>query len=224
MKIHRFDPTAGKYRFELSEIQSAPHAHPAAECILAREGTFDLTTDAKTYSKLRYALLPPGASHQITTRVKGRFELQMVELFPARTHFPLVYGTDPATMLRVSEHFLTRTNPPLPDERLNEVLEFLKVPDQDLLPDWNRLATRVHLSPSRLSHLFRAQTGMSLQRYLLWCRLRTTVAHYLHRPDSLRDAAQRSGFYDNAHLNRTFRKFFGVAPSFAYNSRNGQVD
>jgi AraC family transcriptional regulator len=74
------------------------------------------------------------------------------------------------------------------------------------------LAERVHLSESRFTHLFRQQTGMSLSRYLLWARLLDGVAA-VARGDSVTQAAHRAGFADLAHMSRSFRSTFGVAPS-----------
>lgn len=224
MKIHRFDPTAGRYHFELEGIETTVHAHPAAELILARAGTFALRANAEVHTGLTYALLPPGNAHQVTASGGGSFKLFLLEIFPAQaTRFSLVFGNDSSKIPHLQKQFHATTAIALPDARLNDLLEFLKSADYETPPDLNQLAARVHLSPSRLSHLFRAQTDIPLQHYLLWCRLRATVAHYLADPTSLRDAAHRNGFHDSAHLNRTFRKFFGVAPSFAYNSRNVQL-
>lgn len=82
------------------------------------------------------------------------------------------------------------------------------------------LAAALHRSPSRLAHRFRTATGVPLRRYVLWCRLRAAVEAAM-RGVSLTDAAHASGFADSAHLSRTFRAMFGVAPSFLF--RPGRI-
>ncbi|MEW6339183.1 MAG: AraC family transcriptional regulator [Pseudomonadota bacterium] len=77
------------------------------------------------------------------------------------------------------------------------------------------LANAVHRSPSRLAHRFREATGVPLRRYVLWRRLRTAVEVTM-RGASLTDAAHVAGFADSAHLSRTFRSTFGIAPSFMF--------
>ncbi|HZP06420.1 MAG TPA: AraC family transcriptional regulator [Terracidiphilus sp.] len=77
------------------------------------------------------------------------------------------------------------------------------------------LAKAVHRSPSRLAHRFREATGVSMRRYVLWCRLRAALDAAL-RGSSLTAAAHLAGFADSAHLSRTFRAMFGVAPSFFF--------
>ena len=57
-------------------------------------------------------------------------------------------------------------------------------------------AAQAHLSASRFRHLFVAQTGVSFRAYLLWT-----------------SAAQSAGFADSAHLSRTCRRMFGIAPA-----------
>jgi len=77
------------------------------------------------------------------------------------------------------------------------------------------LAAAVHRSPSRLAHRFRSAIGVPLRRYVLWCRLRA-AAEAAMRGSSLTEAAHEAGFADSAHLSRTFRSSFGIAPSFMF--------
>lgn len=85
------------------------------------------------------------------------------------------------------------------------------------------LARNLHLSPSRLRHLFTAQTGMNLQRYLLWQRLLRALRESIDAP-SLTAAAHAAGFADLAHLTRVFRATFGLTPSEIFrNSRSVQA-
>lgn len=81
------------------------------------------------------------------------------------------------------------------------------------------IACQVHLSTRRLSHLFKAQVGIPIRRYLLWLRLTEAVREMLV-PASFTTAAHAAGFADAAHLSRTFRRMFGLSPSELFkNSR-----
>ncbi len=80
------------------------------------------------------------------------------------------------------------------------------------------VAAAVHLSEGHLAHLFSAQVGVPLRRYVLWRRLRVALERAL-AGDSLTVAAHGAGFADSAHLSRTFRDNFGVAPSFLFEQR-----
>jgi AraC-like DNA-binding protein len=74
------------------------------------------------------------------------------------------------------------------------------------------VAAVVHLSPGRFRHLFVAQTGISFRAYLLWARVGTAMVTAM-AGGSWTAAAQESGFADSAHLSRTCRRMFGIAPS-----------
>lgn len=74
------------------------------------------------------------------------------------------------------------------------------------------LAAAVHLSPSRFRHLFVEQTGMPMRTYQLWRRL-LRVWEFLMQGENLAGAAHAAGFADSAHLSRTCRTMFGLAPS-----------
>ena len=76
----------------------------------------------------------------------------------------------------------------------------------------NQLAAQVCLSESRLSHLFKAEVGIPIQRYLLWYKVMQTSFN-IGRGMSLTDAAEAAGFADSAHFSRTFRAMFGITPS-----------
>ncbi|MEE6140361.1 AraC family transcriptional regulator [Mycobacterium sp. 050128] len=90
----------------------------------------------------------------------------------------------------------------------------------ELLPDLvaagpvsgTELAAQVGISASRLTHLFTEQVGIPLRRYVLWSRLQIAITR-VQAGDDLTGAAHGAGFADSAHLTRTTRDMFGLAPS-----------
>lgn len=76
----------------------------------------------------------------------------------------------------------------------------------------SQLAAQVFLSESRLSHLFKEEVGIPIQRYLLWYKVMQT-AFNIGSGMSLTDAAEEAGFADSAHFSRSFRAMFGITPS-----------
>ena len=76
----------------------------------------------------------------------------------------------------------------------------------------DEVAAEACLSPSRFRHLFVEETGMALRPYILWRRFLRSWELVL-RGESLSRAAHESGFADAAHLTRTSRRMFGLAPS-----------
>jgi AraC-like DNA-binding protein len=75
------------------------------------------------------------------------------------------------------------------------------------------IADEIGLSESRFIHLFKEQVGIPFRRYLLWLRLVEAIELVLDGV-SLTTAAHTAGFADSAHLSRTFRRMFGITPSY----------
>lgn len=78
--------------------------------------------------------------------------------------------------------------------------------------DLETVAEVACLSPSRFRHLFVEETGMALRPYILWRRF-IRVWELLAQGASISAAAHAAGFADAAHLTRTSRRMFGLAPS-----------
>src|SRR5512139_560018 len=97
------------------------------------------------------------------------------------------------------------------DPRITRAIEWLRT-RKDSQVSLAHAARIAHLSPSRFRHLFVAQTGISFRAYLLWTRVSAAVGAAMCG-QSWTDAAQAWGFADSAHLSRTCRRMFGIAPS-----------
>ncbi|WP_157249805.1 helix-turn-helix transcriptional regulator [Nonomuraea typhae] len=74
------------------------------------------------------------------------------------------------------------------------------------------VAHAVHLSESRLAHLFTGELGLPFRPYVLWERLRVALTSTAQGA-SLTTAAHEAGFADAAHLTRTVRRMMGDTPS-----------
>ena len=81
------------------------------------------------------------------------------------------------------------------------------------LPSLDELAERVCLSRSRLSHLFRQETGATLRKFMLWEKVVRAIEH-LREGRSITEAAHAASFADHAHLTRSMRKLVGQPPSY----------
>jgi AraC-like DNA-binding protein len=84
--------------------------------------------------------------------------------------------------------------------------------DLDDPPSLETLANDVGISPSRLRHVFKEQTGLPISRYVLWMRLRAALLEALEGA-SMAESAQEAGFSDAAHFTRTCRQMFGLPPT-----------
>jgi len=97
------------------------------------------------------------------------------------------------------------------DPRISQTLAEIEA-TEDLNLRLSQLVENSGLSISRFRHLFSTQVGMSLKSYLLWTKLQRTIQS-LATDSSLTHAAHAAGFADSAHLSRTFRRTFGLAPA-----------
>lgn len=96
--------------------------------------------------------------------------------------------------------------------RLKAVLRHLRSSPPDADTSIAALAEIAGLSEGRLAHVFRDAVGIPIRPYLLWLKVqRAAVAIVSGEP--LGRAAAAAGFADAAHMTRTFRRMFGMAPS-----------
>lgn len=74
------------------------------------------------------------------------------------------------------------------------------------------LAREVSLSPSRLSHLFKEETGDTVMNTVTSLRLRRAARLLEHTAESVGSISRRTGFDSPYYFSRRFRRYFGVSP------------
>ncbi len=75
-----------------------------------------------------------------------------------------------------------------------------------------RVARRANLSPSRFSHLFRADAGVGPNQYLRNVRLDRAAELLRSSTLSIKEIMAAVGFNDPSHFSRDFRRRYGVSP------------
>lgn len=136
---------------------------------------------------------------QVTTLLRGAFAARVKDealVGAGQRAVAVISGGEPALEV---------------DPRITRAIEWMgkRLGSQVTLSEAARVA---HLSPGRFRHLFVAQTGISFRAYVLWARVKSAVGAAMGGM-SWTEAAQAWGFADSAHLSRTCRRMFGVAPS-----------
>ena len=74
------------------------------------------------------------------------------------------------------------------------------------------VAQSLHLHPNYFVRKFKEKTGSTFGDFLLRQRLSRGLDLMLHSSKSLTEIAIESGFYDQSHFIRHFKRFFGTTP------------
>lgn len=105
----------------------------------------------------------------------------------------------------------TPLKPGATDPRVLRAIEYIRAHIDEPI-SLSSVAEAVHLSPGRLRHLFVSETGVPCKAYILWERLNVALALGFGGA-SWTEAAHAANFADAAHLSRTCRRMFGMAPT-----------
>jgi AraC family transcriptional regulator of arabinose operon len=82
-----------------------------------------------------------------------------------------------------------------------------------------QLAHTCQISPSRLSHLFKVEMGVSLKNYRQDCQLQLAAAMLVSTRTPIKAIAYTAGYRHPSSFMRAFRSRFGVSPT-SYRRRN----
>lgn len=77
----------------------------------------------------------------------------------------------------------------------------------------NEMARLVRISPSRLQHIFKEQTGCSINRYLRELRLKKAAALLTELFLSVKEIRCAVGIIDTRHFASDFKRKYGMTPS-----------
>jgi transcriptional regulator GlxA family with amidase domain len=105
------------------------------------------------------------------------------------------------------------------DDRLSIVIELIvRAPAYPL----DELASQVHLSNSRLEHLFKRETGVSIRTFAVSLRLHRAATLLTKAAVPIKQAQFDGGFNHASNFSHLFRQHFGCNPS-AYQSLRLQL-
>lgn len=161
--------------------------------------------------------LPP-ARFLINRRVDHLCSLLIRETERAEPALPL-YFEGLATSLIVAVLSQTDVRQPhagnlyVHDDRIQKAVAYIEANFCSRLTR-AEIATAAHLSENHFSGLFRSIVGLKPQEYVLHCRMCFASKQLCSYPpvSTIAEVAAESGFADQAHFTRHFRKFFGKTP------------
>lgn len=96
------------------------------------------------------------------------------------------------------------------EERVKKILQYISELNTIEHSIVEELSQYVCLSKSRLSHLFKEQTGMTLHSYLAFEKLKKTYKYFC-QGSSITDACILAGFDSSSHCAATCKRMFGIS-------------
>lgn len=199
---HDYGTTPGSAKWELvfSHFHPRPEWLPLLEWPQPVAGIGHITADGEVHRRIVAAL------HRSARA--GRGALARAELFAVNALEEALLWCDTQNRLG------TRT-----DERLLRVIDHVDAHLSEPL-DVARLAGVVHLSASRLTHLFREHLGTSPQRYLERQRMIRAMQLLDLTSRPVAAIARELGWADPLYFSQRFTRFTGQSPT-AYRRRPG---
>lgn len=139
----------------------------------------------------------------------GPYQEHLAELDVLQRELALS-GLEELLLLAVRES--KRSRPHTLDPRIQQVLDLISH-DPSAKHDIHDLARAVMLSPSRLGHLFKLETGDTVSHILLTLRMRQ-ASRLLEASDlPVGEIARQLGYASLYYFSRQFHDHFGVSPS-----------
>jgi len=96
------------------------------------------------------------------------------------------------------------------DKRIDEILNYINDLDTIGHTIVDDLCKKLYISKSRLSHLFKEQTKMTLHSYLAFEKLRKTYGYFINGMN-ITDACLLAGFDSPSHCASTCKRMFGIS-------------
>ncbi len=98
------------------------------------------------------------------------------------------------------------------DQRIERVIALM---NDDLRRGFrlSKMAQSVNLSPTRLSYLFKSETGTPPARYLRTLRMHDAAMLLASTFLTVKEIRVRVGFNDESHFVRYFKRSYGMTPT-----------
>jgi AraC-like DNA-binding protein len=195
-------------------------AHPAAlgdrsiELVLSADAAEPFTAGARDAFRERAARVPPDVDLELRSlsRTAARGDVTSLELDERGS----------GLIDRLFGRTTTRALSPAQRVAVDRALEYLAwhfADDADL----PTVAAQVGVSSHHLSRLFHAGTGITLSGYRTELRVRAALERIEHGASDLSGVACDVGFFDHAHMTRTFRRLLGTTPTQARTALSGVI-
>lgn len=122
--------------------------------------------------------------------------------------------------MMILRHLIDLNTTAFKDERVEKAIAFIAQSRERPLTV-KEVAAQVHLSESRIRHLFKEQVGQPIQNFMLWMKIVDSL-NLIVKGSKVEDTAYATGFWDASHMNRSYKTLLGVTPG-AIQQLDGKV-
>ncbi|MEL6660369.1 MAG: hypothetical protein AAFR36_28135, partial [Bacteroidota bacterium] len=172
MTIKHFRPASGVYVFVEQGLKASQHQHPAVEILLVQKGQLDIVVNGQAHLNIKGCIIPPNVVHSVQGQnalceiwilEKSPEAIAALDLMPSDFSGKEIALLSESELLYFDDALLTQFQslPTLSitsDQRVNACISYIKENLRNAALNRDLLSAKVHLSPSRLSHLFKTQT------------------------------------------------------------------
>lgn len=228
-------------------LSTQQHKHHALQIAIALDHCFLLEVEDAVINNCSYAVLGPDVPHycdgsnstilflniypetHLGLSLVGNLLQEQRFIYssedqlkkPARKIFNSVHEGQPSALiyaqcLELLHQFNHRIRKMELDARIQQALDYIHNSSSHSIR-LSEVANIACLSEGRLTHLFKAQVGIPIRRYILWTRT-CDALQKISEGEDLTGAAIEAGFSDSAHLSRTFQMVFGLPPTEILNN------
>lgn len=108
------------------------------------------------------------------------------------------------------------------DERVLEAMKFISSSIENGSLRRKEIAAHVSVSPDRLSHIMKEETGMTIRDYILLCKIKKAI-ELMMNGNSITCACMQAGFSSSSHFADTIRKCFGLSAKRTMDYMKGKI-
>lgn len=229
MKIISFDTDKGFYLTQLESLETELHSHPAIEIVFSDTGKFNVQNNKKNYSDISLVIIDSNILHKVNGNgvnmsifiVENKDN--SVRKILLQNGITLTDGIYCETqrdkeipIQRIINEIINTSNSHGYDARVLKAIAYMDNMDISYNKLIEALLNTTNLSESRLSHLFKNNTGVSLKKYFVWSKLKKAVTSHIQGDADLLSSIIQSGFYDQAHFSKSYKAMIGISPSKVY--------
>tara|TARA_R110000850_G_scaffold26358_4_gene75582 strand:+ start:1294 stop:2205 length:912 start_codon:yes stop_codon:yes gene_type:complete len=224
-----------------TSFHTDPHSHDSLQLVFDIDKEFMLKDESSDWSSFSSAIIKTSHIHQLDSNKsiqlfiyldkdcaysqklidkflpdKNVCGLEKYGITKTSTNFfkKLLVNTDCEKLfegiLKIVEQLIDLEPQHKRDNRISKAVKFIESAEGTLKVQ--NIAEHVSLSESRLRFLFKKEVGQSIQSFMLWMKVINSVNSIL-KGEQLTQTAYSVGFWDVAHMNRSFKELLGVAPS-----------